>query len=88
VSGGRAARARRPPRTGRVRLARRLAGALAALAALGACDIESVSQPAASAECSAIGARCQLPGGPLGVCQEIACEEAAAPPCFQCTPQH
>jgi len=40
------------------------------------------------ASCAAIGARCQLPGGPIGVCQETRCEDGGVPPCFVCTPQH
>lgn len=40
------------------------------------------------ARCVESGAQCQLPDGPLGVCERAACAPGAAPPCFQCTPQH
>ena len=62
--------------------------ALAASACFSACDFGSLSQPAVSSECAAVGAQCQLPGGPLGVCQEISCDPGASPPCFKCTSQH
>jgi len=60
--------------------------ALALVAGLcGGCD--SVSEPPVAA-CSEIGSQCQLPGGPLGVCQQTECGAGATPPCFKCTSQH
>jgi len=52
-----------------------------------ACD--SMSEPAVPASCAETGNRCQLPDGPVGVCQETACAAAeSTPPCFKCTSQH
>lgn len=64
----------------------RIAALLLVAGALGACD--DLGSPAPSAACSQIAARCQLPGGPIGVCQESPCAPGAVAPCFQCTPQH
>ena len=66
-----------------------LFNALAAIATLVllACDPGAFSTgPPAS--CTESGAQCQLPEGPLGVCERSQCLPGAAPPCFQCTPQH
>lgn len=38
--------------------------------------------------CTESGAQCQLPDGPLGVCERAVCEAGARAPCFTCTPQH
>ena len=38
--------------------------------------------------CSESGMQCQLPEGPLGVCERAPCDPGETPPCFQCTPQH
>ena len=55
--------------------------------ALTACDISSpTSAPVAA--CSETGAQCQLPNGPLGVCERSPCEAGLEPPCHRCTPQH
>jgi len=51
-----------------------------------ACDPSSLST-GPSATCTESGARCQLPEGPLGVCERSQCAPGATPPCFQCTPQ-
>lgn len=32
--------------------------------------------------------QCQLPDGPLGVCQEVSCAAGQIPPCFNCVSQH
>jgi len=66
---------------------RELAAVLAVLLALvaAACDMSSSPPPTT---CTQIGAQCQMPDGPLGVCQETRCEAGATPPCFACTPQH
>lgn len=52
-----------------------------------ACD-EAIMAPPISASCAQIGSQCQLPGGPLGVCQQIDCSPGSAPPCFKCVSQH
>lgn len=63
--------------------------AIALVAGLGAgCEPGDFAAPAPPAGCAAIGALCQLPDGPIGVCQEAPCATGATPPCFTCTPQH
>jgi len=52
-----------------------------------ASDSGSLSAPSA-ARCVAVADQCQLPEGPLGVCERAACAPGEAPPCYQCTPQH
>ncbi len=52
-----------------------------------ACDPGSLST-GPSATCTESGVQCQLPEGPLGVCERSQCMPGATPPCFQCTPQH
>jgi hypothetical protein len=66
----------------------RLGLVMVASGLLSACDLGSMSQAPVPSECAAIGAQCQLPDGPLGVCQESPCEPGANPPCFTCTSQH
>ena len=53
-----------------------------------ACAPEIEGDGAVPASCNAIGALCQLPDGPLGVCEQIPCAAGDTPPCFVCTPQH
>ncbi len=53
-----------------------------------ACESGSMSDAAIPAACSQIGAQCQRPEGPIGVCQETHCAAGAQPPCFTCTSQH
>jgi len=55
--------------------------------ALAACDTGSLSAPA-PVLCVEAGNQCQLPEGPLGVCERSTCAPGAKPPCFQCVPQH
>ena len=63
--------------------------AIVSLLLLAGCDPDSIADPAVSASCSAIGARCQRPEGPVGVCQESPCPpDATSRPCFSCTNQH
>ena len=61
--------------------------AVTALAMLMACDPGSHSG-SAPARCDEAGVQCQLPEGPLGVCERTTCATAATPPCFVCVPQH
>lgn len=53
---------------------------------LAGCDA-SPSAPREPAECRRIGDRCELPGGPIGICSESTapCDE---PPCLACMSQH
>lgn len=73
---------RRPRRAYAVILA-----AFATITAATGCDT-TMSSPAVPATCTQMGAQCQLPGGPLGVCQQVACKAGETPPCFVCTSQH
>lgn len=57
------------------------------LLAVLACDGSSLSAPP-SAACREAGAQCQLPEGPLGVCERGACGAGESEPCFACVPQH
>jgi hypothetical protein len=57
-------------------------------AAVAGCDFSGMTEPSATSVCRRIGARCQLPDGPLGVCIETRCDGEQTPPCFTCTPQH
>jgi hypothetical protein len=63
-----------------------LAAALACGSAPG-CDLSELAGPAPG-PCGESGAQCQLPDGPLGVCERSTCGGDEAPPCFACTPQH
>ena len=38
--------------------------------------------------CSEAYAQCQLPEGPIGVCQEVGCAQGQLAPCFNCVSQH
>jgi hypothetical protein len=71
-----------------MRRARAAALAIVSGALLAACDAASMSAPPVGPACTAIGSQCQLPDGPLGVCQEAPCAPGAAAPCFTCTRQH
>jgi hypothetical protein len=67
---------------------RRWAAAWLLAGLLGAsCDAGMLSAPPPAA-CAAIGSHCQLPDGPLGVCQAVACAAGTPAPCFTCTAQH
>ena len=55
---------------------------------LPACDLSSSIESMPAVECSKIGAQCQLPDGPLGVCQSSPCSDGEMPACFVCTSQH
>ena len=61
---------------------------LASLAlSLTACDA-SVLESAAPTVCTEAGAQCQLPTGPLGVCERAQCPAGAVGPCYECISQH
>ena len=59
---------------------------LAALFVTLSCDLGSVSAPTTA--CVEAATQCQLPDGPLGVCERTSCAPGKQPPCFQCVPQH
>lgn len=54
---------------------------------LTACDA-SVLESAAPTVCTEAGAQCQLPTGPLGVCERSQCPADAIGPCYDCISQH
>ena len=62
---------------------------LIALAAipLTACDA-SILATAPPTVCSEAGAQCQLPTGPLGVCERTQCPAGATGSCYECISQH
>ena len=78
-------RAARPLATGRRPAGVALLTALALCIA--GCDLEDTAPPPTPV-CTEVGARCELPDGPLGVCERQTCRKGETPPCFQCTPQH
>ncbi len=59
----------------------------AALPVLIACNPGSLSSDP-PVRCAETGVQCQLPEGPLGVCERSPCAPGEIPPCFKCTPQH
>ena len=61
---------------------------LIVLLLLSACDLGNSIESTRPTACAQIGVQCQLPGGPLGVCQSAPCSAGQTPPCFVCTPQH
>lgn len=54
---------------------------------LTACDA-SVLESAPATVCTEAGAQCQLPTGPLGVCERTQCPDGTNAPCFACISQH
>jgi hypothetical protein len=79
----------RGSRCGSVRRRRRTARLCAALLASGlvACDTGALTAGPTD-RCTEAGVQCQLPAGPLGVCERAPCGPGETAPCFQCTPQH
>ena len=61
---------------------------LAFLLLFSACDLSDLNESNPLTECTKIGAQCQLPDGPLGVCLSAPCAEDQTQPCFVCTSQH
>jgi len=60
---------------------------LSLLLVMMACDADSlIAGPVAS--CSEAGAQCQLPEGPLGVCERTPCRDSESPRCYACVSQH
>ena len=52
-----------------------------------ACDLGPM--PVRTSEpCAQAGSQCQLPEGPLGVCERAQCASGETAPCFKCTSQH
>ncbi len=59
----------------------------AAVLLLSACDANLVAE-APSTICTETGAQCQLPTGPLGVCERTLCAGGEISVCFECISQH
>lgn len=38
--------------------------------------------------CTKVFAQCQLPKGPIGICQHTTCKAGQKKPCFACVSQH
>lgn len=53
-----------------------------------ACPREKDRSMEPPAPCREAYAQCKLPGGPLGVCNEVPCAENQRPPCLRCVSQH
>jgi hypothetical protein len=86
-------RARRAPDPGLRTCNPRLIGAaralgLICLTSLTGCDLGQFISGPPSSSCAESGVQCQLPSGPLGVCELSPCPSGAEPPCLTCTPQH
>ena len=60
---------------------------VAACLLLSACDA-SLLATEPSGVCTEAGAQCQLPTGPLGVCERSQCAAGETSPCFECVSQH
>lgn len=58
---------------------------IAAATILAGCEMSATSVPT---ECRVLGAQCRLASGPLGVCENVACRDGEAGPCFHCSDQH
>ena len=52
------------------------------------CPTTTKKAPAPTATCVTRYAQCQMPDGPLGVCNDAPCAEGQATPCFKCVSQH
>jgi len=52
-----------------------------------ACDADFTQAPP-SEICREVAVQCQLPEGPLGVCEQAPCSDGMNAPCFVCTSQH
>lgn len=60
---------------------------LTLLLATAACDADTlIGGPIAI--CTESGEQCQLPKGPLGVCERRPCSASETAPCFTCVSQH
>ena len=52
------------------------------------CPTGGSKSPAPGAACVERYAKCRMPDGPLGVCNDAPCAEGESPPCFRCVSQH
>lgn len=56
------------------------------LGCLSACP--NVTEAPVSKTCSKLYAKCKLPDGPLGICNETPCKSGEKGPCLKCISQH
>ena len=52
------------------------------------CPTGGSKAPVPGAACVERYAKCRMPDGPLGVCNDAPCAEGETPPCFRCISQH
>ena len=52
------------------------------------CPTGESHAPVPGAACVERYAKCRMPDGPLGVCNDAPCPEGETPPCFRCVSQH
>jgi hypothetical protein len=52
------------------------------------CPTSATESPVPGAACVERYAKCRMPDGPLGVCNDAPCPEGETPPCFRCISQH
>jgi hypothetical protein len=60
---------------------------LLAFCLLAACPGAEVATPKPKI-CQSVGQQCQMPEGPLGVCNVSTCEAGQRQPCLKCISQH
>ena len=63
-------------------------GLVACSLLLAGCPTSATDAPVPGAACVERYAKCRLPDGPLGVCNDAPCPEGGTPPCFRCISQH
>ncbi|MDQ3034445.1 MAG: hypothetical protein M3Y87_18700 [Myxococcota bacterium] len=70
-------------------MVRRMYFLAASLSLLAGCPDTSGPPPArAPTVCERAGQPCQLPAGPMGICNESLAAECETPPCLACFSQH
>lgn len=74
--------------TAKFSLSARLVLAMLALSAAVGCPERREKEQAVPTKCTSAFAQCQLPEGPLGVCNEVQCKAGQTPPCLKCFSQH
>lgn len=62
--------------------------AVSALALSGCGESRAISPARAPTVCERAGQPCQLPDGPMGVCNESLAAQCDTPPCLACFSQH
>lgn len=65
-----------------------IAVSLALCAAVLGCPGAKKKNPVQATRCVKAYEQCQLPDGPLGVCNPAPCTSGQSPPCLECVSQH